>query len=99
MPWRHISDVPTEIKNLKQQGYLIAALEITTNSIEIDSLTQAQFPICLIAGNEVDGVEDALIELADVALEIPQYGAKQSLNVSVAVGIALFDLVRQFRRF
>ena len=99
VPWRHISDVPTEIKNLKQQGYLIAALEITTNSIEIDSLTQAQFPICLIAGNEVDGVEDALIEFADVALEIPQYGAKQSLNVSVAVGIALFDLVRQFRRF
>ena len=47
----------------------------------------------------MDGVEDALIELADVALEIPQYGAKQSLNVSVAVGIALFDLVRQFRRF
>ena len=99
VPWRNITDVHAEIMSLKQQGYCIAALEITTNSVEIRALNKSHFPICLIAGNEVDGVDNSLLELADVALEIPQFGAKQSLNVSVAVGIAMFDLVRLFRSF
>jgi tRNA G18 (ribose-2'-O)-methylase SpoU len=50
-----------------------------------------------VVGNEVQGVDDAIIQDMDLAFEIPQYGAKQSLNVSVAYGIAIFDLVRRYR--
>ena len=55
------------------------------------------FPLCLIVGNELSGVRDELLALADHALEIPLYGAKQSLNVAVAYGIAIFDIVRGYR--
>jgi len=98
-PWRRVADPVEELMRLKEQGYCIAALELTTNSKTIESLAKSQFPLCLVAGNEVDGVADNLLSLCDMALEIPQYGAKQSLNVSVAVGIALFDLVKLFRSF
>jgi tRNA G18 (ribose-2'-O)-methylase SpoU len=51
----------------------------------------------MIVGNEVHGVDDALIRAADLGLELPQYGAKQSMNVGVAYGIAVYDLIRRYR--
>lgn len=99
VPWRQVDDIVTEIKKLKRAGYSVAALEIAAGSVTTDSITAEQFPLCVLAGNEVDGVAGEHFEMCDVAIEIPQYGAKQSLNVSVAVGIVLFDLVKQFRSF
>jgi tRNA G18 (ribose-2'-O)-methylase SpoU len=55
------------------------------------------YPLCLVVGNEVQGVDDELIEVADLGLELPQYGAKISMNVGVAYGIAVYDLVRRSR--
>ena len=55
------------------------------------------YPLCLVLGNEVEGVPDELLAHCDYALEIPQYGSKQSLNVSVAYGIAAFRLVERYR--
>ena len=61
-------------------------------------MTLEHFPLALVVGNELSGVSDEVMHLLDGALEIPQYGTKQSLNVSVAYGIALFDLVRHYRQ-
>lgn len=99
VPWKRVEDVFEYVKHLKSEGYLIAALEITDSPTLPCDLEMEHFPVCVIAGNEVYGVSDKLLSICDIALEIPQYGAKQSLNVSVAVGITLFDLVRRYRTF
>ncbi|MDA1027964.1 MAG: TrmH family RNA methyltransferase [Bacteroidetes bacterium] len=99
VPWRQVSNPYETISALKNKGYTVAALELTDSPSKVELLKPQDFPLCLIAGNEVDGVDDQLLSLCDLAFEIPQYGAKQSLNVSVAIGIVLFDLVRQFRSF
>lgn len=85
------------LRELRTQGYTVAALEITDTPTRTHEVSLEHFPLCLVIGNEVEGVDDAIINEADLALEIPQYGAKQSLNVAVAYGIAVFDLVRRFR--
>lgn len=98
VPWQHHKDPATVLKRLREDGYTLAVLEITDTPTPTDAVAPERFPLCLVVGNEVHGVSDALVAMADLALEIPQYGAKQSLNVSVAYGIAVFDLVRAYRR-
>ena len=99
VPWTQSVDPAQTIRDYKKKGYIIAALEITDSPTQVDELSMSHFPLLLIAGNEVNGVSDEIMNLCDLSLEIPQYGAKQSLNVSVAVGIALFNLVQRYRRF
>jgi tRNA G18 (ribose-2'-O)-methylase SpoU len=83
---------------LKAQGVRLCALEITDSSRPYDAVQPDEFPLCLIVGNEVTGIDDEVLAACDFAIEIPQYGVKHSLNVAVAVGIALFELVKIFRR-
>ncbi len=97
VPWVYKKDSLAAVKALKRNGYTIAALEITTNPTLTTRVGPSMFPLCLIVGNELSGVRDELLALADHALEIPLYGAKQSLNVAVAYGIAIFDIVRGYR--
>ena len=97
--WTYEREAPPLIARLKDEGYTIAALEITDTPTPTTDVQAAHFPLCLILGNEVTGVSNDLIDLADLALEIPQFGAKQSLNVAVAYGIAVFDLIRRYRQF
>lgn len=96
--WSHHTDPRAVLAGLRAAGYTLAVLEITDTPTYTDAVTPAHFPLGLVVGNELHGVGDALVEMADLALEIPQFGSKQSLNVSVAYGIAVFDLVRCFRR-
>ena len=98
VPWVHVQDAVQAARGLKERGYTVAALELTDAGSSFDSLELEHFPLCLILGNEVDGVSQALLDLADLALEIPQYGNKQSLNVSVACGIAVFRIVERYRQ-
>jgi len=94
--WEFVKDATEVIQKLKQQGIKICALELTDNSIPHCSLAEDVFPICLVVGNEITGVPNDILELCDFSIEIPQYGIKQSLNVSVAYGIAVFELRRIF---
>jgi len=96
--WEYVPDAREIVSRLKAEGYRILALELTDSPRLYDELTEDDYPLALIVGNEVTGVDEAVLELADGALEIPQYGTKQSLNVSVAFGIAVFDLVRHYRK-
>jgi 23S rRNA (guanosine2251-2'-O)-methyltransferase len=90
--WEFEEDPIKVVKELKQKGYIICALEQTDSNISYTELEKTNLPLCLIVGNEISGVTQELIDLCDVSIEIPQFGIKQSLNVAVAYGIAIFEL-------
>ena len=94
VPWEYTKDPLSAVKELKAKGIKIVSLEIAQNSRRYDELNEKDFPLCLILGNELTGVSNELIELSDYSLEIPQYGFKHSMNVSVAYGIAVFEMVK-----
>lgn len=97
VPWSYCTSPVEAVQRLKKQGYTIGILEITDEPTATTDVARAQFPMCLVVGNELHGVDEVIVGMADLALEVPQFGAKQSLNVAVAYGIAVFDLVRTFR--
>jgi tRNA G18 (ribose-2'-O)-methylase SpoU len=72
-------------------------LEQATESLPPADVPAEVYPLCLVVGNEVHGVAEAAVEEAALAVELPQYGAKISMNVGVAYGIAIYDLVRRAR--
>ncbi|MBN1279730.1 MAG: RNA methyltransferase [Chlorobium sp.] len=95
--WEYRSDPLEAIALMKASGFRICGLEITENSRPYTVMRKNDFPVCLLVGNEVQGIEDEVLMHCDEVLEIPQYGTKHSLNVAVAAGIALFELVRVVR--
>lgn len=94
--WEYIKSPIEAINLLKSQGIKICALELTENSTPYSNAAQYNFPICLVVGNEITGVSQEVLDLCDYSIEIPQYGIKQSLNVAVAYGIAIFELRKIF---
>ena len=97
VPWSQHDDPLPVLDTLRSQGFTIAVLEQTSKSVSPEQVSPDVYPLCLVLGNEVEGVADAIVEVADLAVEIPQYGAKISMNVGVAYGIAVYDLVRRSR--
>jgi len=95
VPWEYIKDPLEAVKKIKEQGIKIVPLEITENSRNYTDIEPVDFPLCLVLGNELTGVSNEIIELADFSIEIPQYGFKHSINVSVAYGVAVMELVRK----
>ncbi len=95
VPWEYVKDPLAVIKELKSQGAAIVALEHTTASINYCK-ADYHFPICLVVGNEVDGVSRSIIAHVDYAIDLPMFGLKQSLNVSVAYGVALYRILDAF---
>jgi 23S rRNA (guanosine2251-2'-O)-methyltransferase len=97
VPWEYSRHPLEPILNLKERGYKICCLELTDKSIPYNTITKEDFPLCLVIGNEIRGVSEEVITHCDMAIEIPMYGIKQSLNVAVAYGIAVFELARLWR--
>lgn len=95
--WSHHEEPVPVIDELQEEGYTIAVLEQTSESTPTDEVSPDLYPLCLVVGNEVQGVDKTIVDVADRALEIPQYGAKISMNVGVAYGIAVYDLIRRSR--
>lgn len=98
VPWSRHDDPLEAIALARAAGCLVVALEQTNQPDSVDRLTIRDFPVCLVLGNEVDGVSDRVLAACDRAVELDQFGAKHSLNVSVAFGIAAYDLLRQWKR-
>ncbi len=95
VPWEYHKDPVEVVKKLKSQNIKIAVLEITDKKNLVWNIEKTDFPLCLILGNEISGVSKSLIDLADISFEIPMQGMKQSLNVSVAYGIAVYEMVKK----
>jgi 23S rRNA (guanosine2251-2'-O)-methyltransferase len=90
--WEHAQDLIQAIKVLKEDGYTIASFEQTDKSTLLHQfIPDKKGKYCFVFGNEVFGIVDALLAQSDFCLEIPQFGAKHSLNVSVSIGIAVWD--------
>lgn len=96
--WEYIENPLQAVDRLRSQGFTVVIVEQTTNSIPLNS-----FPVspstryCLVFGNEVNGVSESVVNEADMALEIPQVGTKHSLNVSVCLGIVVWEFFRKMR--
>ncbi|MEW5895454.1 MAG: TrmH family RNA methyltransferase [Candidatus Omnitrophota bacterium] len=94
--WEYRANVADVLNDIKRRGYQIVILEQTDTSFEYADF-EAKHPVCLIIGNEIEGVSDEAVSLADRAMEIPMFGEKNSLNVSVACGIALYHISHSLR--
>ena len=111
--WRHVDDSYQEAKNLQAQGWRVCVLEQTHNSIMLQDFhinsnkkeeregeegEEREEKYLLVVGNEVEGVDQRIVDIADYVLEIPQEGTKHSLNVSASAAIALFQLYIQLKQ-
>lgn len=95
--WEYKEVVKDAITELSQKGYTIIGIEQTNRSMLIDSyVVDVDSKYALVLGNEVDGISDEIMELIDVAIEIPQFGTKHSLNVSVCGGIVLWHFAKAY---
>lgn len=95
--WEYVKSTLHAIQQLKEQGWNICCLELTDKSIPYYDVQPTDFPLCLIIGNEIVGVSAEIVKRCDMAIEIPMFGMKQSLNVAVAYGIAVFELGQIWR--
>jgi len=95
--WSYHDSVYETVNNLKED-YSLIAIEQTTKSQSLDKfeLPDSHNKYALILGNEVDGVSEEVLSMVDLALEVPQFGTKHSLNVSVCTGIVVWECIRQY---
>ena len=92
--WMYYEQTTDAVNALKQQGYKVYAIEQTEGSIPLNQFEKDHQSIAFVFGNEVDGVDQAVIDLCDGVIEIPQWGMKHSLNISVAAAVVLWEFVR-----
>ncbi|MBI1357960.1 MAG: TrmH family RNA methyltransferase [Acidobacteria bacterium] len=97
LPWKHAGDLAAELSARRESGWQIAGVETVATSVDLYDWVP-QFPLCVVFGNEVEGLSETVKEACDVYVRIPMLGVKQSLNVSVAGGVVLFELLRKYRR-
>lgn len=96
VPWKQYKNLKILIKNLHKKGVRLIALEKNETSGDIGEVKLKKGePIALIVGNEVDGVAPEILALCDDVLHIPMYGKKESLNVSIAAGIAMYEIQKK----
>jgi tRNA G18 (ribose-2'-O)-methylase SpoU len=96
--WEYQPDTALLLDTIKTEGYQLLAVEQAAGSVFLqDFAIKSHQKIALIFGNEVDGVQDEVLAKVDAALEIPQFGTKHSLNVSVTIGIVVWELARQLK--
>ena len=95
VPWRHFETVEEAIEVARAAGNQVLALEKTENSTSLWD-ADLQFPLCLVAGNEAEGLSAETMALCDGTVHLPMLGHKNSLNVSVAFGAAIYEVLRRY---
>lgn len=94
--WKYFEDTVNAVENLREKGYTVYAIEQVENSTMLDELQlDSQKKYAIVMGNEVKGVQQVVVDACDGCIEIPQYGTKHSLNVSVTTGIVIWDFFKQ----
>jgi len=93
--WENTSDC---IAHLKQTGYKVAAIEQAEEAVMLHQFHPEKGEgYALVFGNEVDGVQQEVVNISDMVIEIPQYGTKHSLNISVSAGVVIWDVFRKLK--
>jgi 23S rRNA (guanosine2251-2'-O)-methyltransferase len=102
--WRHFSDTEMALNALRTEGYVLVAVEQADATIFLQNINNQilthydkNAKIALILGNEVDGVSESAMTMADYVVEVPQFGTKHSLNIAVTAGIVVWEFARQLR--
>ena len=97
VPWEYVKDPAEAVRQMKASGFHALCLELVDEVVPYYEVSPTQYPLCLVIGNEITGVSHDVLAECDKAIEIPQFGVKQSLNVAVAYGVAIFELNRIWR--
>ena len=95
--WEHCWDPAPLVRDLHAGGFEIAAVETSLKAVDIYDWTP-NFPVCVVFGNEIEGVRPEISRLADTHVRIPMLGIKHSLNVATAGGVVLYELLRKYRK-
>ena len=96
--WKYVNNAVEAVDNLRQEEYVVFSVEQAENSIMLEDMRLEQGKrYAVVLGNEVKGVQQEVIDHSDGCIEIPQYGTKHSLNVSVTAGIVIWDLFKQLK--
>lgn len=91
--WCYEKTTVDAIKRLKAEGWTIVSIEQVDQSVSLDTFSpDPDHKYCFVFGNEVFGVDDEAVTASDICIEIPQFGTKHSLNISVSIGIVLWDV-------
>lgn len=97
--WRYLDETLTAVRQLQDSGYTVYAVEQAEKSLSLETMKlQRDKKYAVVLGHEVHGVQQAVVDACDGCIEIPQFGTKHSLNVSVAAGIVIWDFFRQLSR-
>jgi 23S rRNA (guanosine2251-2'-O)-methyltransferase len=92
--WSYEPDICAVASLYKEKGFILVGVEQTTDSVAVHTFQWPLGPVAIIVGNEVDGLSEDVLPLMDYFVEIPQAGTKHSLNVSVAAGIIMWEILR-----
>ncbi len=96
--WEYVEDTLSLIEELKRENTKIASIEQTHNAIMLNNFSPVKNKkIAIVFGNEVKGVQQEVVSNSDYCIEIPQYGTKHSLNISVSCGVVLWDLFNKIQ--
>jgi 23S rRNA (guanosine2251-2'-O)-methyltransferase len=96
VPWEHHWDAGPLLDQLHGEGVELAAVETSVRSVDIFDW-KPRFPVCVVFGHEVDGIQPWIAERCDVHVRIPMLGTKHSLNVATAGGVMMYELLRKYR--
>jgi 23S rRNA (guanosine2251-2'-O)-methyltransferase len=97
VPWVHSWHAPDALDALHNRGYEIAAIETSVHAVDLFDW-RPRFPVGVVFGHEVDGIQRHLLEKCDTHVRIPMLGLKHSLNVATAGGVVIYELLRKYRR-
>ncbi len=96
--WEYVESSAKATEDLKTKGYKVVIIEQTSESVPLQNVkATANEKYCLVFGNEVNGVSEEVIQLGDLAVEIPQTGTKHSLNISVCLGIVAWEFFKKIK--
>ena len=102
--WEFLKETTDAVASLKAAGYTIISIEQAENSIKLQEIEEYLSPdkisgrkYALVFGNEVKGVQQEVVDMSDAVIEIPQYGTKHSLNISVSLGIVLWEFCKELK--
>lgn len=96
--WSYEEDSLTIVRKLQAEGYTVYAIEQAENSVSLQNVEwPATDKVALVFGNEIRGVQQSVVDLVDAVIELPQFGTKHSLNVSVCLGVVVWDLFKKYR--